>query len=97
MLIDENLHYCLRLNTYEFETEIISIYPNPALNGNFYISATEEIDEIKIYSASGELIYQNFVTNHNQHYPISDIPQGVWIIQTTSKNGHYGTYKIIVP
>lgn len=85
------------LSTLEIEKEIMLVYPNPAVNGDFYISVSENIESICIYGTSGTLIYQNGSVMATSNYHITDVPQGVWMIQTTFENGSIGNYKIVVP
>ena len=72
----------------------ISIHPNPAkeiLN----ISASSAIDQVEIYSISGQLVYSSQANNQNLTINTSDYAQGLYIVKIYTEEG-FATKKISI-
>ena len=55
----------------------ISFYPNPSKN-ILYFQGVEDGSQVKIYSSSGSLIYDNQLNNHQLE--ITNLEQGIYFI-----------------
>ncbi|HSH19191.1 MAG TPA: T9SS type A sorting domain-containing protein, partial [Draconibacterium sp.] len=76
-------------------TEDIRIYPNPA-SSEINVSANNEIDEIRIYSLTGELMVKKAnIKSHNLRVNTEEFLSGVYLIQVYQKSGS-STFKFIV-
>jgi len=71
----------------------ITLFPNPALNGNFTISGLENISSLRILDLNGRLISELDVSNHSMEFQIEAAP-GVYLIQCIS--GTRSLYKKII-
>ena len=72
---------------------IISMYPNPAING-LKISAEGTIDTVYIYNVLGKKIMSVNVNNTQDDIDISNLTSGVYLIKFTV-DGRVGTSKFI--
>ncbi len=71
----------------------ITLFPNPAINGNFTISGLENISSLRILNLNGRLISELEVSNHTMEIQIEAAP-GVYLIQCISGKGNL--YKKII-
>ena len=78
------------LSTKSFETEKISLYPNPA-STEISIKSKSEVDSVVIYNITGQKVLE-FNTTKNLN--ISSLKTGMYFINTTSK-GSINTSKFI--
>ena len=72
-----------------------SVFPNPTKD-IITVSTEKEIQDLKMYSISGQQIKTNIVEKKPNSYSVSmkDLPQGLYILSVTSDNQSL-TYKII--
>ncbi|MCF8247173.1 MAG: T9SS type A sorting domain-containing protein [Saprospiraceae bacterium] len=63
----------------------ISIYPNPATN---YISVNkdENLKEISIYNLVGRKLKTFEEIEKDEHYDVSDLPNGMYLVQVIDNN-----------
>ncbi|WP_394758002.1 T9SS type A sorting domain-containing protein [Flavobacterium sp.] len=79
------------LGTNEFkEFSNFSVYPNPS-NGIINVESDEDIDEVVIYSLQGRAIIKSNVSKID----ISDLSNGIYLMQIKTIDGKLGTKKII--
>ena len=69
----------------------ISVFPNPA-NGKLLIEGIDVVS-VRIYNVLGQLV--KAVRNTNE-IPISDLPQGVYLLRITNAMGVSQTERITV-
>jgi hypothetical protein len=67
-----------------------SVYPNPS-NGIINIESDEDIDEVVIHSLQGRVILKSKVSKID----ISDLSNGIYLMQIKTIDGKLGTKKII--
>ena len=85
------------LSNDSFDLEnIISVYPNPAINNEVYVSTATELKSIVLYNINGQIIQEiKNPSKVNDAYKISDLPKGFYLIQLATENAST-TKKIIV-
>lgn len=85
------------LSNDSFDLEnIISIYPNPAINNEVYVSTATELKSIVLYNINGQIIQEiKNPSKVNDAYKVSDLPKGFYLIQLATENAST-TKKIIV-
>lgn len=66
-----------------------NIYPNPT-TGIFHIDHLKKNDTISLYDQSGKLIKSAEVTNDENTFDITELPEGIYLIKTET-----ASYKII--
>jgi 1,4-alpha-glucan branching enzyme len=77
------------------QTGDIRIYPNPA-SSEINITSQNEIDEIRIYSATGKLMKQKSEVFDNQtKINIEGFTTGIYLVQVFEKAG-FKTFKLVV-
>ena len=86
-------------NNFSINSNLLSIFPNPAKN-SFTITLLDnkKINEVKIYSVSGKLIFKKQVLNtiiKIQRNEIRNI-NGVYFIEVIDKNGNIFHSKVII-
>ena len=85
------------LSNDSFDLEnIISVYPNPAINNEVYVSTATELKSIVLYNINGQIIQEiKNPSKVNDAYKVSDLPKGFYLIQLATENAST-TKKIIV-
>lgn len=88
---------CATLSTDNFAFENgISIYPNPTINNEVYVSTATELKSIVLYNINGQIIQEiKNPSKVNDAYKVSDLPKGFYLIQLATENAST-TKKIIV-
>jgi len=84
MPVDEFQCYSVTgIPTYEFESFLLSIYPNPS-SEYLTVELPSNISKatIKIFNLLGELAFTSTVTKHKSNINISTLAKGAYIIQT---------------
>jgi hypothetical protein len=77
----------------EQDKQSIHLYPNPS-NGSFAISGLNKGDEIKVYSASGKLVYISKAISNLEFIDISI--SGIYIVELYTLTGELKRNKIII-
>jgi photosystem II stability/assembly factor-like uncharacterized protein len=85
--------YPLPTNVSEFETNKVSISPNPASN-SVTISSDNELNEIQLYNAFGQLVQEAKVSGKTKNINISALEQGIYIVRITSEHG-FSNHRIV--
>ncbi|MDD3005784.1 T9SS type A sorting domain-containing protein, partial [Flavobacterium sp.] len=85
------------LSNDSFELEnTISIYPNPTINNEVYVSTATELKSIVLYNINGQIIQEiKNPSKVNDVYKVSDLPKGFYLMQLATENAST-TKKIIV-
>ena len=84
------------LDTYPFIYNKTSIYPNPN-KGRFTINSNNEIvNQVKIYSLDGKLIFSQKTNNVNPEINIEQISKGIYLGTVTSENERESKCKLII-
>ena len=78
----------------ENEMANLSIYPNPA-NNVVNINSDEEIMNVRIVNYTGQIVYDSPVNGQSASINISDLPAGVYVIQTQTQSG-WASSKLMV-
>jgi len=81
----------------EVTNSSVKCYPNPITNGNFYISAPSEIENISVVSINGSTIKHiscNAGTTSDAN--IAELPQGIYIVDINLRDKSTAREKIIV-
>jgi hypothetical protein len=74
---------------------LISVYPNPASN-MLYISSESELNSVMVYDVVGQLVKQvNLDRDFNSNLDISDLNNGVYILQVETVSGEYNSSKFV--
>jgi hypothetical protein len=79
----------------ETSANSFSVYPNPG-NGLFYISATNEITRLSVFSMSGQLIFENQYNDSNIEIDLSNTTPGIYYLKMETQNGIQLTDKVII-
>jgi hypothetical protein len=77
----------------EQDKQSIHLYPNPS-DGSFAISGLNKGDEIKVYSASGKLVYISKAVSNLEFIDISI--SGIYIVELYTLTGELKRNKIII-
>ena len=95
--VAENRWPTVILSTEDFASiENASIYPNPAINNEVYVSTATELKSIVLYNINGQIIQEiKNPSKVNDSYKVSDLPKGFYLIQLATENAST-TKKIIV-
>lgn len=78
-------------NTFDSKELKATIYPNPATN-NFTIEMENEVKSVEIYSLQG----QKVLTSSNKSISVSNLPEGMYLIQIEDEYNNRNTQKLIV-
>lgn len=73
------------------------LYPNP-LQNELFVSSQQAIGGIKIWDINGRIVLQQVLPNNNQlsyYCDLSHLPAGLFLVQTTAKDGQQYLQKVI--
>lgn len=75
----------------------ITVYPNPS-SGNFSVSMGESINQLVIYNALGQIVFEQTFYDFQQTKTLNLQlkHQGIYTINTLTRDGHLNTKKLIV-
>lgn len=77
------------------ESNLISVYPNPA-SDVLYISSESELSNVTVYDVVGQMVKQvNLNRNFSSDLDISDLNNGVYILQVETVSGEYSSSKFV--
>lgn len=95
--VAENRWPTVILSTEDFVSiENASIYPNPTINNEVYVSTEIELKSIVLYTINGQIIQEIINPSKvNDAYKVSDLPKGFYLMQLASENATT-TKKLIV-
>ncbi|GER58703.1 hypothetical protein ULMA_08110 [Patiriisocius marinus] len=82
------------LNTNEQQLENVVLYPNPVKN-ELYLKTVAVIDQLKIYSITGQLVKQQTSFTDKVSINTEDLIAGVYFVKITTNEGLVSTHKII--
>lgn len=76
--------------------ENASVFPNPGINNEVFISTKSELKSIVLYNINGQIIQEiKNPSRINEAYKVSNLPKGFYLIQLASENESI-TKKIMV-
>ena len=96
--VAENRWPTVILSTEDFASiENASVYPNPAINNEVYVSTATELKSIVLYNINGQIIQEikNPSKVENDAYKVSNLPTGFYLMLLATENAST-TKKIIV-
>ncbi len=95
--VAENRWPAIFLSAEDFVSiESASVYPNPAINNEVYVSTVTELKSIILYNINGQIIQEiKNPSKVNDAYKVSDLPKGFYLIQLATENAST-TKKVIV-
>ena len=74
---------------------IFSLFPNPS-GGNVNLSASEEIELIRIFDCRGELLHNYFREEIKSNLDLSHLKSGIYIIRVSTRNSFYVDKLVII-
>lgn len=95
--IAENRWPTIFLSTEDFVSiENASVYPNPAINNEVFVSTSTDLKTIILYNINGQIIQEiKNPSKVNDAYSVSNLPKGFYLIQLATENA-ITTKKVIV-
>lgn len=78
------------VSTKNLEKTAFSVYPNPNLDGRFFIknANNEQVKNLKIFAADGRVVYSGKMPNPGQNLPLPK-EKGVYLLVVETKNGRW--------
>lgn len=75
----------------------IVVYPNPSMNGQFYIDipSTEGATEIQIFSVQGKLVHSQVLSGADKIHVNSELNPGIYLIKIHSESIHVSRKLVI--
>jgi hypothetical protein len=82
-------------NEIDAQSSLISVYPNPA-SDMLYINSASELNSVMVYDVVGQLVKQvNLDRSFTSDLDISDLNNGVYILQVETVSGEYSSSKFV--
>lgn len=80
------------------KTTQLHVYPNPVQNGklNINLMAAGSISEAMLLSLTGQVILKTRIRNGNNLLDISNIANGMYLLNVKDQNGIYKTVKVFI-
>lgn len=76
-------------------TDDLRVYPNPALNGSFWIRNLNGNKHIEIYSCIGSLVFKKETEAEEIKIDLSEQPAGTYFVKVWNSDGLQKTVKIV--
>jgi hypothetical protein len=76
-----------------YEQIEIDLFPNPVSN-DLTIQSNQMIENVSVLNIAGQIVKQ-FNMSQNNQYPLSDLPNGTYLIHITLQNKGTGVYRIM--
>jgi arabinogalactan endo-1,4-beta-galactosidase len=75
----------------------VTIYPNPAIDGCFTVdlSMMDGVSEVRIYDMVGHVVKELNIGNNSQLKIVTDLQQGIYLLDIFSRGRHY-SQKLVV-
>jgi len=67
----------------------LTVFPNPTASGNFTVEAAFDIESVRIFSLTGELIYQKENAGINKTYISAALAKGIYLVKVLGNNHEY--------
>jgi hypothetical protein len=67
------------------EEEKLNVYPNPATE-ILHINSSNEVDRVKIYNTTGQVVISKEVNLYNFEINVSDLAEGIYVLETITDN-----------
>ena len=95
--VAENRWPTVILSTEDFVSiENASVYPNPTINNEVYVSTATELKSIVLYNINGQIIQEiKNPTRVDNSYKLNNLSSGFYLVQMASENA-IATKKLIV-
>ena len=95
--VAENRWPTVILSTEDFVSiENASVYPNPTINNEVYVSTATELKSIVLYNINGQIIQEiKNPTRVDNSYKVNNLSSGFYLVQMASENA-IATKKLIV-
>ncbi|HLV50501.1 MAG TPA: T9SS type A sorting domain-containing protein [Flavobacterium sp.] len=90
VVVLDNVKWTTNLNTPKFDTNKVTVYPNPSTN-IFYVDTEIEMKSIEVYNMSG----QRVLTTDQKQINLENAANGVYIANVTATDGAQASYKIV--
>ena len=74
----------------------LSIFPNPSNNGYFTIYIGSEQGIIRVYTITGELVFEQQVNQTNEHISASQLSAGIYLVAFEGVNNRKMITKLVV-
>jgi hypothetical protein len=100
-MIDKDGHYkyseVLRVSV-DCKTIQAYVYPNPVQNGKLYVSLTGSngYTDVSLVSLSGQVILKTKMSNGTNHLNVSNIADGVYVLNISGANGLDKKLKVFI-
>lgn len=92
---DFNLTSLAGTKSYLVDKNSFSVYPNP-IKGDLITIESEEIGVISIYTINGKLITSENVIKTSQTFNITELPNGIYLLELNSKKGTHAIEKLVI-
>lgn len=80
----------------DYNSEIISVYPNPASDYLFIDSETNEFSKLKIIDQTGKILFIQDLAENNSKISISQLSEGVYYLIIINESNEKLTKKFII-
>lgn len=74
--------------------EVVSLQPNPTLDGKIRLKTNSIVSKVNIYNIEGKVIYQNVEFDINSVIDISSQPDGIYLLKAQLSNSN-STFKFV--
>lgn len=85
---------CTSIGVQEHTSSQVHVYPNPA-NDVVYVQSTEQITRVEICNLQGQVLKQVNGLAITKGIAVDDIPAGLYLVKTHSRDGRVSVSKVI--
>ena len=92
-------HAQLRLQSNELEelpAVETAVFPNPSANGNLTLTATEAIERITVFSATGQMLRDVNMAQAVREFALTNLASGTYFVNIHLTEGRTFAHRVVI-
>ena len=73
-----------------------AVFPNPSADGNLTLSATEAIQRVTVYSATGQLLRDENMAQAVREFALTDLASGTYFVNIHLTEGRTFAHRVVI-
>ena len=89
-----HVHFLPVVGVDEYESESVTVYPNPATDQLTVKGA--DLQRVELYNIMGQMVHVETPGGHDScEIPIDNLPNGLYVLKIMGQNGNYAVKKVV--
>ena len=73
-----------------------AVFPNPSADGNLTLSATEAIQRVIVYTATGQLLRDENMAQAVREFALTDLASGTYFVNIHLTQGRTFAHRVVI-